>query len=230
MIGTIHRVTTYNSRVNDTTIQQHADAWLATGDPSIGVPMSVDLALDGSAQSFELVVKNLGESNVLIVTAVTVDGVNADYFTIDTALPLNIDPGEEIDLKYTVDPGGANGDVGANFSILSNDALNSEAEVPLSGLIRDPQISIQTALDFGASDVEVTQMIEVQNLGRARALNLAKLEITGTDAANFSASGLHLSLLVAVGISRLLSPLIIQAVLLLSLRLAVTIRGARSPL
>jgi hypothetical protein len=189
MIGTIHRVTTYNSLVNDTTIQQHADAWLATGDPSIGVPMSVDLALDGSAQSFELVVKNLGESNVLIVTAVTVDGVNADYFTIDTALPLNIDPGEEIDLKYTVDPGGANGDVGANFSILSNDALNSEAEVPLSGLIRDPQISIQTALDFGASDVEVTQMIEVQNLGRARALNLAKLEITGTDAANFSASG-----------------------------------------
>ena len=189
MIGTIHRVTTYNSLVNDTTIQQHADAWLATGDPSIGVPMSVDLALDGSAQSFELVVKNLGESNVLIVTAVTVDGVNADYFTIDTALPLNIDPGEEIDLKYTVDPGGANGDVGANFSILSNDALNSEAEVQLSGLIRDPQISIKTDLDFGASDVEVTQMIEVQNLGRSRALNLAKLEITGTDAANFSASG-----------------------------------------
>ena len=189
MIGTIHRVTTYNSLVNDTTIQQHADAWLATGDPSIGVPRSVDLALDGSAQSFELVVKNLGESNVLTVTAVTVDGVNADYFTIDTALPLNIDPGEEIDLKYTVDPGGANGDVGANFSILSNDALNSEAEVQLSGLIRDPQISIQPALDFGASDVEVTQMIEVQNLGRARALNLAKLEITGPDDANFSASG-----------------------------------------
>jgi hypothetical protein len=189
MIGTIHRITTYDILLNDATIQQHANAWLATGDPSIGVPMSVDLALDGSAQSFELVVKNLGESNVLTVTAVTVDGVNADYFTIDTALPLNIDPGGEIDLEYTVDPGGANGDVKANFSILSNDALNLEAEVQLSGLIRDPQISIQTALDFGTSDVEVTQMIEVQNLGRARSLNLGTLEITGTDAANFSASG-----------------------------------------
>ena len=189
MIGTIHRITTYDILLNDATIQQHANAWLATGDPSIGVPMSVDLALDGSAQSFELVVKNLGESNVLTVTTVTVDGVNADYFTIDTALPLNIDPGGEFDLEYTVDPGGANGDVKANFSILSNDALNLEAEVQLSGLIRDPQISIQTALDFGASDVEVTQMIEVQNLGRARALNLGTLEITGTDAAKFSASG-----------------------------------------
>ena len=189
MIGTIHRITTYDILLNEATIQQHANAWLATGDPSIGVPMSVDLALDGSAQSFELVVKNLGESNVLTVTAVTVDGVNADYFTIDTALPLNIDPGEEIDLEYTIDPEGANGDVKANFSILSNDALNPEAEVQLSGLIRDPQISIQTALDFGTSDVEVTQMIEVQNLGRARSLNLETLEITGTDAANFSASG-----------------------------------------
>jgi hypothetical protein len=189
MIGTIHRITTYDILLNEATIQQHANAWLATGDPSIGVPMSVDLALDGSAQSFELVVKNLGESNVLSVTAVTVDGVNADYFTIDTALPLNIDPGGEIDLEYTVDPEGANGDVEANFSILSNDALNPEAEVQLSGLIRDPQISIQTALDFGTSDVEVTQMIEVQNLGRARSLNLGTLEITGTDAANFSASG-----------------------------------------
>jgi len=189
MIGTISRVTTYNSLLDDTTIQQHANAWLATGDPSIGVPMSVDLVLDGSAQSFELVVKNLGESNVLTVTAVTVDGVNADYFTIDTALPLNIDPGEEIDLEYTVDPAGANGDVEADFSIFSNDALNSEAEVQLSGLIRDPQISIQTALDFGASDVEVTQIIEIQNLGRARALNLGTLEITGTDAAKFAASG-----------------------------------------
>ena len=161
MIGTIHRITTYDILLNEATIQQHANAWLATGDPSIGVPMSVDLTLDGSAQSFKLVVKNLGESNVLTVTAVTVDGVNADYFTIDTALPLNIDPGEEIDLEYTVDPEGANGDVEANFSILSNDALNPEAEVQLSGLIRDPQISIQTALDFGISDVEVTQMIEV---------------------------------------------------------------------
>jgi hypothetical protein len=189
MIGTIHRITTYDILLNEATIQQHANAWLATGDPSIGVPMSVDLTLDGSAQSFKLVVKNLGESNVLTVTAVTVDGVNADYFTIDTALPLNIDPGEEIDLEYTVDPEGANGDVEANFSILSNDALNPEAEVQLSGLIRDPQISIQTALDFGISDVEVTQMIEVQNLGRARSLNLGTFEITGTAAANFSASG-----------------------------------------
>ncbi|MDA7630142.1 choice-of-anchor D domain-containing protein [bacterium] len=189
MIGTISRVTTYNSLLDDTTIQQHANAWLATGDPSIGVPMNVDLVLDGSAQSFGLVLKNLGESNVLTITAVTVDGVNADYFTIDTALPLNIDPGEEIDLEYTVDPGGTNGDVEADFSIFSNDALNSEAEVQLSGLIRDPQISIQPALDFGASDVEVTQLIEIQNLGRARALNLRTLEITGTDAAKFSASG-----------------------------------------
>ena len=189
MIGTIHRITTYDILLNEATIQQHANAWLATGDPSIGVPTNVDLVLDGSTQSFGLLVKNLGQSNILTLTAVTVDGVNADYFTVNTALPLNMDPCEEIDLEYTVDPGGANGDVKANFSILSNDALNLEAEVQLSGLIRDPQISIQTALDFGASDVEATQMIEVQNLGRARALNLGTLEITGTDAANFSASG-----------------------------------------
>ena len=189
MIGTIHRITTYDSSVDDATIQQHANAWLTTGDPSIGVPLSVDLGLNGPAQSFGLAVKNFGESNVLTITAVTVDGVNADYFTIDTALPLNIDPGGEADLDYTVDPGGANGDVEAKFTISSNDALNPEAEVQLSGLIRDPQISVQTSLDLGASDVEVTRMIEVQNLGGTRALTLGTLEITGTNAAKFSAVG-----------------------------------------
>ncbi len=189
MIGTIHRITTYDSSVDDATIQQHANAWLTTGDPGIGVPGSVVLALNGAAQSFGLTLKNLGEANVLTITAVTVAGVNADYFTIDTALPLNIDPGGEVVLDYTVDPGGANGDVEATFTISSNDALNSEAGVQLSGLIRDPQISVQTSLDFGVSDVAVSEMIEVQNLGGTRALTLGTLEITGTDAAKFSAVG-----------------------------------------
>ena len=189
MIGTIHRITTYDSSVDDATIQQHANAWLATVDLSIGVPANVDLELNGPAQSFGLAVKNFSESNVLTITAVTVDGVNAGYFTIDTALPLNIDPGGEVDLDYTVDPGGANGEVEAKFTISSNDALNPEAEVQLSGLIRDPQISVQTSLDLGVSDVEVTRMIEVQNLGGTRALTLGTLEITGTNAAKFSAVG-----------------------------------------
>jgi hypothetical protein len=189
MIGTIHRITTYDSLVDDATILQHAEAWLATGDPSIGVPANVNLELNGPAQSFGLAVKNLGESNMLTITAVTVDGVNADYFTIDTALPLNLDPGGEAELDYTVDPGGANGEVEATFTVSSNDALNPEAEVQISGLVRDPQISVQTSLDLGVSDVEVTQMIEVKNLGGTRALTLGTLEITGTDAAKFSAVG-----------------------------------------
>jgi len=189
MIGTIHRITTYDSSVDDATIQQHADAWLATGDLGIGVPANVDLELNGPAQSFLLAVKNFSESNVLTITAVTVDGVNAGYFTIDTALPLNIDPSGEVDLDYTVDPRGASGDIEAKFTISSNDALNPEAEVQFSGLIRDPRISVQTSLDLGVSDVEVTQMIEVQNLGGTRSLTLGTLEITGRGAAKFSAVG-----------------------------------------
>lgn len=189
MIGTIHRVTTYDSLVDDATIQEHAEAFLTTGDPSIGVPASVDHAHNGPAQPYSLVVKNLGAANTLTVTAVDVEGANAGYFAIDSVLPLNIDPGGEANLGYTIDPAGANGDIEATFTISSNDELNPEAEVQLTGLIRDPEISVGASFDFGVSDVEVTRTIEVQNLGGTRALTLSAFDITGTDAGKFSADG-----------------------------------------
>ena len=189
MVGTIHRITTYDRALDDATILQHAEAWLSTGDPSIGVTENVALDLNGAAQSMGLVVKNYGESNVLTITDVTVGGLNADFFAIDTALPVNIDPGEESVINYTFDPAGASGNVDAQFTISSNDTLISEVVVQLSGLIRDPKISVQESLDFGISAVEVSQMIEVENLGGTRALVLDGLEITGTHADKFSVVG-----------------------------------------
>lgn len=189
LIGTIHRLTTYDSAVDDAAILKHAEAWLSTGDPSIGVSESVNLELNGSAQSFDLPVKNIGEVNPLTVTAVTVDGVNADYFTINTTFPFTLDPGETKMVNYTVDPGGENGDAEARFTISNNAVLNSEAEVQVSGYIRNPQISVQASLSLGITNVAVTKPVVVENVGGSRVLTLEPLQITGIDAAKFSAVG-----------------------------------------
>ena len=189
MIGTIHRITTYDSALEDAAIATHANAWLTNADPAIQVPTPIELPLNGGVQSFELPVSNSGLDETLTISTIDIGGANAANFSIDSALPLDIAPGGEAMIDYSFDPMGASGTVAATFTINSNDPITGMKLVELSGLIRDPQISTADAIDFGETEVAVTEMLEVQNLGATQALAVSSYTITGADAAKFSVVG-----------------------------------------
>ena len=189
MVGTIHRITTYDSALEDAAIVNHANAWLTNTDPSIQVVDSVELPLNGGIQSFDLTVFNTGQTQTLTISSVDIGGDDAAKFSIDTVLPISIPPGGESALEYTFAPAGASGTVAATFTINSNDPSNGAKLVALSGLIRDPQISVADALDFGETKVPVTLPLEVSNLGATQALTLSDYSITGAAAGKFDVSG-----------------------------------------
>ena len=189
MEGTIHRLTAYDEALSAESIQAHANAWLASDtDPAMIVPAVVELDLTGGVQSFELAISNAGENNPLSINEVNVGGTDADKFTISTALPLTIQPMSQGVLEYSFDPMGATGQISAIFEILSNDPQNDETTVQLSGVIHDPKLETEAALEFGESESTKTLPLQVKNAGATQDLVISEVKISGENADAFGAT------------------------------------------
>lgn len=65
---------------------------------------------------------NAGETKTLTFTEITLGGTNADLFTVsDVTLPLDVAPGERVDLAVTIDPGDGLGFFNAKVDFVTND-------------------------------------------------------------------------------------------------------------
>ncbi|MEM7383739.1 MAG: LamG-like jellyroll fold domain-containing protein, partial [Verrucomicrobiota bacterium] len=95
---------------------------IASGDPalvttsksSLGQVTSVPPTHRGSFQ-----IRNLGETQDLTISGITVSGANADRFTVDS-FPATIAPGETGEVVYTFDSKGESGGFVAELEITSN--------------------------------------------------------------------------------------------------------------
>jgi len=87
----------------------------------------------------ELLILN-GNAEDLVIAAANLTGENAADFSVLTALPLTIAPGEEAVLAIRFDPAGPNGEKAAELEIVSNDPGTPSLKTELVGTraIADP--------------------------------------------------------------------------------------------
>ena len=143
MVGTIHRVTTYNSLVDDTTIQQHADAWLATRGPSIvdkpGYPYANSLSTGSKGTTYTLTGLTTGNAYYVAVSAIDSDG-NESWVSNEITPPV-ITIASGVD---TVERASSWTDAGAT---------TTEGTVSTSGSV-DTNIAATYTVTYTATDAE----------------------------------------------------------------------------
>lgn len=157
-------------------------------DPLLEIETSVNLALDGSVQTLEIPIANLGATRSLTLSTPTFGGPQATAFSIASA-PASIAAGGSDVLQISFNPTGLTGEVSAILNFTTNDSTQSSVSVALSGLIQDPRISVPVFFNFGSfpsGSGAQNGEIPLANLGGGETLTLTGLTITGSNAANFS--------------------------------------------
>ena len=153
-------------------------------DPALVVDMVFDGEGNGVAQTINIEIENGGEAQTLTVTGVDFDGTDSGDFAVNT-LPGDLAPGATGQLVLDFTAGGGKTTYTAVAEIASNDPQRPISEVTITIDVRDPQIVVADAVDFGGSP---NQNLTVTNGGGTQDLTISGLNITGPDAANFSVS------------------------------------------
>ena len=86
-----------------------------------------------------LTITNDGEDEILEVTGLTLSGANKDSFSLSADLPLNLDPGQSVDIDLNFDPDGEMGLFEAALEIASND---DDHIVNLSGKVGEANVIV----------------------------------------------------------------------------------------
>jgi len=86
-----------------------------------------------------LTITNDGEDEILEVTGLTLSGANKDSFSLSADLPLNLDPGQSVDIDLNFDPDGEMGLFEAVLEIASND---DDHIVNLSGKVGEANVIV----------------------------------------------------------------------------------------
>ncbi|MEM7384370.1 MAG: choice-of-anchor D domain-containing protein [Verrucomicrobiota bacterium] len=153
-----------------------------------GIIVSPDVALSltGAVQMFELTISNASQDTSRTINQIEITGDSASKFTIDTELPLTIEPNGQQTVAYTFDSMGELGAVSANF-VIGLEELE-EVSVALAGTIHDPVLAPVAAIDFGESESSVSLPLEISNTGRSQDLVIESITSTGNGASAFSAT------------------------------------------
>lgn len=150
------------------------------GDPALVLPPPLTRPL-ASTTEFTVPVFNAGPSEVLSVYQATVEGIDADKFTV-LDVPGDLAPGESGNIRLAFDAGTATGTVSAVLKVTSNDSVVREHEI--TGQILDPVIAVPGIVDFAPNVREAA--IPIRNEGRNGELAIEDVTITGDLAELFS--------------------------------------------
>ncbi|MFT6864513.1 MAG: hypothetical protein ACJAVK_003080 [Akkermansiaceae bacterium] len=157
-------------------------------DPLLQVDDTLNLNLDGSVQTFNLALANLGATQALTLSTPTFSGTNSSAFAI-LAFPSSINPTDNGTIQFSFDPTGITGTISASLNFNTNDTTQASPSISLNGFIHDPRISAPGFFDLGSfpsgSPVQ-TGSLPVANLGGGQNLIISATEITGSHAGNFT--------------------------------------------
>ena len=125
-------------------------------DPNLSVAGAVnfgDLPVDGESSSESIVITNAGETQDLVITALSLGGVNPDSFSIDApALPITVAPGADTQIDVTVTPGAIEQSLSATLTVTSNDTSDGTENVFLSARVFVPFADEGTLWFVGVDD------------------------------------------------------------------------------
>ncbi|MGI9244390.1 MAG: CotH kinase family protein, partial [Verrucomicrobiales bacterium] len=165
-------------------------------DPRVDLPSNLNLDLDGSVQTIDVPISNLGATQSLTILSTSLGGANATAFSV-TSAPASIAPGASTVIQLSFDPSGLSGNITADLIVGSNDAETPSATVTMSGFLYDPKLSAPDALDFGnypSGAGAQSRSVVIANDGGGQNLNISSTAITGPSAANFSITSAPTSL------------------------------------
>ena len=149
---------------------------------------SLNLDLDGSVQTIDIPVANLGATQNLTLSTPTFSGTNAAAFSLLSS-PATITPGNGGNIQISFNPTGLSGNISASLDFTTNDTSQASVSVALTGFIHDPKISVAGFFDIGffpsGSGIQ-SEQFTIQNIGGGQNLNITATTITGGNAANFS--------------------------------------------
>lgn len=160
----------------------------AGADPVIDIPSAFNLNLDGSVQIFHLTLGNLGATQDLVLGTPGFGGTHAAAFTLLDS-PASIAPGADGIIEFSFNPTGLAGNISAELTVTSNDVATPSSTVALTGFLHDPKIEAPATLDFGrfpTGSGTQTASLAIKNAGGGQTLAISSINVTGTDAANFS--------------------------------------------
>ena len=157
-------------------------------DPLLQIESSLTLTLDGSVQTIDVPVANLGATQSLALSTPKFSGPNSAAFSLLSS-PASISPGNVDNIQISFNPTGLSGNISASLDFTTNDTSQPSVSVALSGFIHDPRISVAGFFDIGfyptGSGIQSKQFT-IQNIGGGQTLNITGTSITGGNAANFS--------------------------------------------
>ncbi|MDA7881326.1 lamin tail domain-containing protein [Akkermansiaceae bacterium] len=157
-------------------------------DPLLQIESSVNLNLDGSVQTIDIPVANLGATQNLTLSTPTLSGTHSDAFSLLSA-PSSIAPGSGDNIQLSFNPTGLTGNISASLDFTTNDTSQPSVSVALSGFIHDPRISVASFFDIGffpsGSGIQ-SEQFTISNIGGGQTLNITGTNITGAQASSFS--------------------------------------------
>ncbi|MEJ6644718.1 MAG: lamin tail domain-containing protein [Akkermansiaceae bacterium] len=157
-------------------------------DPLLQIDPTFNLDLDGSVQTIELPVTNLGATKNLTLSTPVLGGSNASAFTLLSS-PSSIPPNSSDPIQLSFNPTGVTGTVNATLAFTTNDTSQASVTVTLNGFIHDPRLSTASFFDLGSFPSDSgpqNGQLTLANTGGGQTLNLTNVSLSGPNAANFS--------------------------------------------
>lgn len=125
-------------------------------DPNISVATAVDfgdIKVGGEAATETIVFTNSGLTQNLVITDLTLAGVNPDSFSIDApALPITVRPGAESQIEVTFNPGAIEESLSSTLTVTSNDSSDGAKVVFLTARMFVPFADEGTLWYVGTDD------------------------------------------------------------------------------
>jgi hypothetical protein len=138
-------------------------------------------------------ISNVGATQNLNVTGITVSGADAARYSVTPPLPAPVAPGANAVVEVVLTPPAAGGSLVATLNIASNDEDTPVATVGLNATVTtDPNIELVSPsplfgrMTIHAVPAQITRAITVRNTGVTGTLTVNAPVISGADAASYA--------------------------------------------